>query len=255
MVSLEKVYANYLSRKYVVVSSSSLNDALAKFWTLNVHFIFTCDNFIDLSKLDNIGQSLQALYYKPKYGFLGKIEIIKEFCQRHSIIFIEDFTENFSANKIIDGKSLYAGMFGDVSVCIIDNVFFYATDNEKLAEFLGNFAVQPEVSKKKKLIDFLFEVEVEKRKRRIVVANYVMLIAYTGLFRYLKPIDEVDGEAASYPVFAVTPENACNLWHYMTKNGAKINKCNDFLLLPTDVAEAELKNIIDLISKFYKEVC
>ena len=253
MVSLERVYANYLCRKYVVVSKFSLDDAIAKFLNLTKQSISTCDNFIEIEELNKFCEETKALYYRPKFGFLGKIQIIKDFCQKHRMVFIEDFTENFSANKIIDGKSWYAGMFGDISVCVKDNVFFYATDDEKLVDFLCGVAIPIEDAMKKKLIDTLFEVEAEKRRRRIVVANYVALFAYTGLSHFLKPIDEDEGETASYPVFAVTLEKASELCQYLTQNDLQITSCNNLLSLPTDITEDELKDVIDLISKFYME--
>lgn len=255
MVSLEKTYANYLSRKYVVASSVCLFNCIEKFYVLKTESVFTTDNFFSLNDLEKITEATKALYYKPRFGFLGKIEVVKDFCQKNKIVFIEDFTENFSANRIIDGKSVYAGMLGNVSVCVKDNVFFYATDDDKLANFLQSAAKEPEVSQKENLIEFLFDVEVEKRKRRITVANYVVLISYFELFHFLTQIDECDGETASYPVFAVVALKAKALWQYLVQSSVQCSLWNNLLLLPTNITEDELKHIIDLILEFYKKEC
>ncbi len=253
MISLEKVYISYLSRKYVVVSSILLHNDIKKFYDISCDIIFTTDNFFNIDEFSKMAINAKAIYYKPKFGFLGDIELLKSFCKKNNIIFFEDFTENFSANKIIDGKSLYAGMFGDVSICLLDDTYFYATDDEKLAKCLCAEASPPGDLQKKNLIDFLFEAEEQKRRRRIAVANYMTLFAYFGLSAFLKPVCEREGEVASYPVFAVMAEKSSEIFQFLIKKDIQVELWNNLLLLPTNVTEDAMRCIIDLIAKFYKE--
>ncbi len=253
MISLENAYTNYLCRKYIVVSTLSLNNDIEKFYGVSCDSIFATDNFLNIDEFSKMAINAKAIYYKPKFGFLGNIELLKTFCKKNNIILIEDFTENFSANKIIDGKSLYAGMFGDVSICLINDTYFYATDDEKLAKYLRAVAPPPTDLQKKNLIDFLFEAEDQKRQKRIAVANYMALFAYTGLSHFLKPIDEDEGEIASYPVFAVTAEKSNDIFQFLMQKDIQIGLWNNLLLLPINVTKDVMRHIMDLIAKFYKE--
>ena len=253
MISLENAYTNYLCRKYVVVSSLLLNNDIEKFYGVSCDSIFATDNFLNIDEFSKMAINAKAIYYKPKFGFLGNIELLKTFCKKNNIILIEDFTESFSANKIIDGKSLYAGMFGDVSICRINDTYFYATDDEKLAEYLRAVAHPFTDLQKENLIDFLFEAEDQKRRRRIAVANYMAFFAYFGLCGFLKPVYEGEGEVASYPVFAVTAEKSNEIFQFLMQKGIQVTLWNNLLLLPTNVTEEVMRRIIDLITKFYKE--
>ena len=252
MVNIEKICENYLGRNFVVASSASLFETVKGFYKITDDAILFCDNF-SAHSLPQCDKDIKAICYKPKFGFLGKIESAKKNSESNGLIFIEDFTESFSANLQIGEKYHYAGTFGNVSVCSFDDFYLYATDDEKLAGKLREVAVPLDEEQKQRLHDFVFEAEVKKHERRVASANYAALFAYLGLLNFVSPLAENEGEVASFPFFPIKAKEVSALLQHLCQAGVPATQGGDFLLLPTDTTIDEQKNIANLILKFYKE--
>ena len=252
MVNLEKICENYLSRVFVVTSSTSLAETLKEFYGVTDDSILFCDNF-SAPSLPQCDKDIKAICYKPKFGFLGKIESAKKNSESNGLIFIEDFTESFSANLQIGEKYHYAGTFGNVSVCSFDGFHLYATDDENLADKLREASTPLDEVQKQRLHDFVFEAEAKKHERRVASANYTALFAYLGLLNFVTPLAEIEGEVASFQMFPIRAKDSSGLLQHLCQAGVPVTQGGDFLLLPTDTTIDEQNNIANLILKFYKE--